>query len=153
MSRNLKTLALLFSVVLNATLIASYTWPELYGQRFAYEEVDLAAHQRARFEAGRNEFLRLVNRIGSGIIEKNVQLIDLIAADAADENAIQAQLAEIRSDVDSMQQAVVKHLMEDKRILDPGQQKQFFDVLKARIRAQGTPGPPWIPRQARSREE
>jgi Spy/CpxP family protein refolding chaperone len=154
MSPNLKMLAVIFSVVLNGTFVASYAWRKLQDRpRFAYEEVEITADQRARFDAGRTQFLRAVHKIGNQAIEMNVQLIDLIAADPADESAIQAKLAEIRSNVELMQQTVVKHLLEDKQILNPEQRKHFFDVLKARIRAHGAPRPAWVPGGERAREQ
>jgi hypothetical protein len=154
MRRNLKTLAVIFSVVLNVTFAASYAWRRFHNQpRFAYEELDLTHEQRTRFEAGRVPFIQHVNRIGNAMIARNIELMDSIAAEPGDVKAIHAKLAEIRSNVQSMQDVVVKHLLEDKQILDAGQRKQFFDVLKARIRAQGAPGPAWIPRGARTRED
>jgi Spy/CpxP family protein refolding chaperone len=154
MSRNLKMLAVIFSVVLNGAFVASYAWRKLQERpRFAYEEIELTAEQRARFDAGRTQFLRSVHKIGNRMIEMNVQLIDLIGADPADDSAIQAKLDEIQSNAESMHQVVVQHLLEDKQILSPEQRGHFFNALKARIRAHGAPRPAWIPRDEHTREQ
>jgi hypothetical protein len=46
----------------------------------------------------------------------------------------------------------MQHLLEDKEMLTPAQRAKFFGILKDRIRAQGAPGPPWLPAGARQRK-
>jgi Spy/CpxP family protein refolding chaperone len=151
MSRNLKILVVTFSLVLNVTFVASYAWRKLEkAPNFAYEELELTDKHRARFDAGRRRFLRSIHEIGNRTTEMNVELIDLIAANRSDESTIEAKLAEIRSDMELMQQVVVKHLLEDKQILRREQREQFFEVLKSRIRAYGVPRPAWVPRDERT---
>jgi len=153
MSRELKKLGVIFSVVLNLALIGTFAWRKLADQpRFAYEEVGVSAEQRLQLEAGRDRFLEVVNQVADGMIQHHVELLDLLAADSADDTAIQAKLDEIRTKQKAMQQAVVSHLLESRQVLNPDQQKQFFAVLKDRIRSQGVPGPPWLPRGVRERK-
>lgn len=147
MRRNLKTLAIIFSVVLNLTFAASYTWRQFRTRpRFAYEELNLTDDQRARFEAGRARFLRQVDQINAAMAARNVEVMDLIAAESPDEKAIQARLAEVCSAFQTMQDVTLKHLLEDRLILQDGQRKRFFEILKSRIRSQYPPGPTWVPR-------
>jgi Spy/CpxP family protein refolding chaperone len=102
--------------------------------------------------SSRVRFLGNIDRIGGNIIDLHVELIDAIAAEPADRGAIDAKFEQIRSQQQSMQRAVVEHLMEDKSILDPDQRKEFFAVLKQRIRSQGMPGPPWVPRDRKRQQ-
>jgi Spy/CpxP family protein refolding chaperone len=153
MNRNLKTLAVVFSVALNVTFIVAHVVQNLRGRpRFVYEELDLRAGQRAQFEAERERFLRTHGEFGNWMIQRHAELMDLLAAETVNETAIQAKLDEIHANHRALQQIVVQHLRKDREVLDPDQRRQFFSVLKERINAQGAPGPAWVPRGERRRE-
>jgi Spy/CpxP family protein refolding chaperone len=146
MKHYLRTLALIFSVALNLAFVGSYAYRTLTKRpAYVYEEIRLDAAQRARMISSRNQFLATMNPISNRIIELQVKLIDGIAAEPADRSAIDATLAQISSEQQSMQRTVIAHVMEDKNILDPSQRKQYFDLLKQRIRSQSLPQPPWLP--------
>ena len=152
MRRHLITLAVIFSVALNLAFLVGYGFRKLGDRpRFAYEALDLSKDQRARIEAGRDRFLRALNEIENRIIAKHLDLMDLIAADPIDRQAIEGKFQEIHSIQQSMQRKVLEHLLEDKQILTPAQRAKFFAVLKSRIREQGAAGPPWLPAGARER--
>jgi Spy/CpxP family protein refolding chaperone len=140
----------IFSVALNLAFLVGYG-VRRFGDRphFAYEDLDLSDGQRSRFEAGRDRFLHAVNETGNKIIEKHLELMDLMAADQTSLQAVEGKFREIRSLQQSMQHNVMKHLLEDKEIMTSAQRAKFFALLKDRIRAQGAPGPPWIPAGAR----
>jgi Spy/CpxP family protein refolding chaperone len=150
--RHIKTLAVIFSVALNIAFLAGYGLRRLGDRpRFAYEELNLSEDQRTRFEAGRDRFLHAINDTGNKIIEKHLELMDLMAGDQTDPQAVDGKFQEIHALQQSMQRNVMQHLLEDKQILTPEQRAKFIAVLKDRIRAQGAPGPPWIPAGARER--
>lgn len=143
----LRTLAIIFSAGLNVAFVGSYIYQMLTRRpTFAYEEMRLDSDQRPRMISSRDRFIGSIDRVGNRIIDLHVGLIDAIAADPLDRTAIQAKVDEIRMQQQSMQQLVVEHLLEDKGILRPDQRQQFFGTLKQRIRSQGMPGPPWLPR-------
>lgn len=146
MKQSIKTLSVIFSVALNLAFVAGYGLRKLSDRpKFAYEELDLSKEQRKQIEDARDRFLSALNEIGYRIISRNVELIDLIAADSVDRRAIDTKLGEIHSLQQSMQQQIVQHLLQDKKILTPAQRRKFFGVLKSRIWEQGAPGPPWFP--------
>lgn len=147
MKHHIRTLGIIFSVALNVAFVGSYAYRMLTRRpTFAYEEMRLDDDQRARMISSRDRFIGTIDRVGNSIIGLHADLIDAIAADPPDRKAIEARLDEIRARQQSMQQVVVEHLLEDKGILRPDQRQQFFTVLKQRIRSQGMPGPPWLPR-------
>jgi Spy/CpxP family protein refolding chaperone len=151
--QSIKTLAVIFSIALNVAFIASYGLRKLGDRpKFAYEELDLSKEQRRGFENARDRFLHAVDEIGDRIINRHLELIDLIASDPVDAPALDKKFEEIRSLQQSMQQRVLEHLSEDKKILTLEQQEKFFAVLKSRIREQAAPGPPWLPTGARQRK-
>jgi Spy/CpxP family protein refolding chaperone len=154
MRRHIKTLAVIFSVALNLAFLVGYGVRRFSDRpRFAYEDLDLSEDQRVRIEAGRDRFLSALNDIGDRIIAKHLELMDLIAAEPTDRQAVEGKFQEIHSLQQSMQSNVMEHLLEDKQILTPEQRAKFFALLKSRIRAQVAPGPPWLPAGARERKK
>jgi Spy/CpxP family protein refolding chaperone len=153
MKQSIKTLAVIFSVTLNIAFLAGYGFRKMNdSSKFAYQELDLSKEQLSRIEGSRDMFLRALNEIGDKMISRHIELVDLIAADPVDRKAVEAKLGQIRSLQQSMQQQVVEHLLKHKQIMTPAQQAKFFAILKARIREQGAPGPPWFPPGARQRK-
>jgi Spy/CpxP family protein refolding chaperone len=147
--QSIKVLAVIFSVVLNIAFFAGYGIRKLTDRpRFAYQELDLSKEQRTRVESSRDRFLRDLNRIGSEILSRHIELIDLIAGDSVDRRAVETKFEEIHSLQHSMQQHVVEHLLEDKQIMTTAQRAKFFAILKSRIQEQGATGPPWLPEGA-----
>ncbi len=146
MKQSIKVLAIIFSVALNIAFLSGYAVRKLTDKpRFAYQELDLSKEQRTRIESSRDRFLSDLNGIGSSIVRRQIELIDLIAADFVDRRAVEAKFGEIHLLQQSMQQQVVEHLMEHKQIMTPEQRAKFFATLKSRIEEQGAPGPPWLP--------
>lgn len=86
--------------------------------------------------ASRDHFLKAINQIGNHIMNANVGLVDLIAADLLDRQAIEGQLQKVGLLQQSMQQVAVARLLEDKQILTPEQRARFFEVIRSRIRQQ-----------------
>jgi Spy/CpxP family protein refolding chaperone len=145
-----KSLAVIFSVALNIAFLATYGVRKLSERpKFVYEELNISKEQKQHFENARDRFLRSVDETGNRIIVRQVELIDLVAADPVDRQAIEAKFEQIDALQQSMQRQVMEHLLEHKKIMTPEQQAKFFAVLKSRIREQGAPGPPWLPTGAR----
>ena len=150
MKQSIKILAVIFSVALNIAFLAGYGIRKLSDRsKYAYEEVDLSKEQLAHMQNARDRFLRDLNEIGNDIIKRQIETMDLIAANSVDRRAIEKKFEEIQLLQQSMHQRVVEHLLEHKQILTPAQREKFFEVLKSRIRDQGAPGPPWIPADKR----
>lgn len=138
MKQTIKILAIIFSVALNIAFVAGYGIRKLTDRpKFAYQELDLSKEQRTRIEGSRDRFLRDLNEIGSRIVGRQIELIDLIAADSIDRGAVETKFEQIRLLQQSMQQQVVEHLTEHKQIMTPAQRAQFFAILKSRIQEQG----------------
>jgi Spy/CpxP family protein refolding chaperone len=145
--QSIKVLAVIFSVALNIAFLAGYGIRKFVDRsKFAYEEVDLSKEQLAHMQNARDRFLRDLNEIGNDLIKRQIETIDLIAADSVDRRAIETKFKEIQLLQQSMHQRVVEHLSEHKLMLTPTQREKFFEILKSRIREQGAPGPPWMPK-------
>lgn len=154
MKKNLKTLAVLFSVVLNIAFLtfAAYSrWsfanaPAAPPGRGAllYEHLDLTQEQLRRFEPLRDRFHAQMSRIGNEIRARQLELIDLLAAPSPDRQAISAHQEKIRGLQRTMQDTVVNHILEESKVLTPEQRTKFFQLLKQRSKIDGRPCPPWM---------
>ncbi|OQB21689.1 MAG: zinc resistance protein [candidate division BRC1 bacterium ADurb.Bin183] len=69
--------------------------------------------------------------------QKRLELMQLIAHDPADRQAIDAKLKEISKIQNDMQQRIVEHLLEMKKILTPAQQQKLFDTMCDGLCAKG----------------
>jgi len=84
------------------------------------------------FQAAVGELCRQTDAIRS-------EVIDLIAADETDLNAILARQGEILATKERIQRLVVDHLLAEKRVLTPEQQRQLFSMLRERTGCAASP--------------
>ena len=69
-----------------------------------------------------------------------LELIDLLAAETPDKEAIAKKQAEIHKRQRRMQQLVVEHLLQTRETLTPEQRKTLFDMLRRKVGC-GSHGP------------
>ncbi|MFO7897568.1 MAG: periplasmic heavy metal sensor, partial [Planctomycetota bacterium] len=65
------------------------------------------------------------------------EMIDLIASDDPDRDAIAARQEEIRAGQRQMQQLVIEHLLAEKEVLTPEQQRELFHLIRRRSACHG----------------
>jgi Spy/CpxP family protein refolding chaperone len=154
MSARIKALGVVFSVALNlaflgafayhrAVGVESHTGPAAAAGPF-YEQLELTPAQRQAFLAHREEFQRLLGRLGGELKLLQMELINLVSAPTPDRGAIVAKQKEIRRIQASIQSEVIDHLLAESALLDPGQRERFFALIRERIGAAGGPTPPWM---------
>ena len=83
------------------------------------------------------EFRRRSQAICGDMNRLRTELIDLIAADEPDRQAIAAKQEQIRAGQQQMQQLVVEHLLAEKEVLTAEQQKELFDLIRQRSACRG----------------
>ena len=157
MKKNLKTLAIIFSVVLNIVFAGSYFYHGLSlfclaGRQAEhdhplYEELDLSRDQLGRFKPLCDRFHTFINEQGRKIKARQLELVDLLAKEKPDRRAIDAKQEEIQVLQRQIQAKVVDHLLEKSRIFTPEQRQRFFELIKGRIEKSDGPRPRWIPRK------
>jgi len=156
MKKNIKILAIIFSVVLNIVFAGSYFYRSLgllplVGHQAShdhtfYEELDLDRDQLDRFEPLRANFHAFVDKQGRKINAKQLELIGLLAKEKPDRRAIDAKQEEIQALQRQIQAKVIDHLLEERGILTPDQRQKFFALIKGRIEKSNGPRPQWMPR-------
>ena len=144
------------SVALNAAFVAtwiahatvSHAHPEETGQRETphsiwcplHRELAVTDEQWARIEPRLRQFQAAVGELCQEVNAKRLELINLIAAEEPDHDAIQAKQDEILATKRSIQDLVANHLLAEKEILTPEQQQRLFEMLRDRTCCAG--GPP-----------
>jgi len=155
MKKNIKMLAIIFSVVLNIVFSASYFYRQADRRYFRahqtghhrplYEELDLTRTQRNRFASARDSFHAFILAQGRKIKGKQLELIDLLDNPDPDRRAIDTRQKEIQALQQQMQDKVIAHLLEESGMLRPEQRQKFFALIKERIEKSRSRRPRWMP--------
>ena len=163
MKKNLKILAITFSVALNIVFVGSYFYHgsglfptqnrHAKCSRPLYEELDLDRDQLDRFKPLRDSFHAFVDEQGRKIKARQLELADLLAREKPDRRAIDAKQEEIQALQQQLQARVIEHLLEESRIFTPEQRRRFFTLIRSRIEKSDGPRPQWMPRNAGSPSE
>lgn len=156
MKENLKTLGIIFSVVLNIVFVGSYVYHKLdlfplmshpaNQTRPVYEELNLTTEQLDRFRPIRDSFHAFLSQQGRKIKAERLELIDLLAKKNPDRGAIDAKQKEIQVLQQQMQAKVIAHLLEEDKIFTPEQRVKFFGLIRGRIGQSENPCPRWMQR-------
>ena len=143
MKENLKALIFAFSLILNVVFIgifASHKIPIFNWDRKADEtmkplflQLDLTDEQLAKFKSDRDKFIGELQEMGQAVGQKQIELIDLLAASTPDERAIKMKQEEIQHLQAATQDRVIVHWIQESSFLNPEQRTRFFQLVKARI--------------------
>jgi Spy/CpxP family protein refolding chaperone len=110
-----------------------------------HRELGVTEEQWAQIEPRLREFQAAVGERCRHTNAKRLDVIDLIAVEEPDTEAIRAKQDEILATKRSIQGLVMDHLLAEKKILAPEQQQRLFEMLRDRTsRDAGPPlaGPP-----------
>lgn len=156
MKKNLKILAIIFSVVLNVVFIGSYSFHKVdrlhmtghngNHNRFLIKELNLSQEQLDVFDPIRKRFHAFIDQQGRAIRDKQLELIGLLAIKNPDRKAIDVKQKEIQAMQRQMQTRVIDHFIEESGIFTPEQREKFFGLIRKRIEKSEAPRPRWMPR-------
>ncbi len=154
MWKKIAPLLIVLSVALNVAVIGVWAahvvrghWigRDRYGHGDGSEGVWCPLHRRLnvtdeqwrRIEPRIAQFRRESQAICADMNRLRTELIDLIASNDPDRQAIAAKQEAIRAGQQRMQQLVVEHLLAEKAVLTPEQQKELFDLVRERTACRG----------------
>jgi Spy/CpxP family protein refolding chaperone len=147
MWKKMKTAILIFSVVLNMAFVAMWAVHAL-PMRFGchgpkadsnarncvscplHRKLGTSEKQWQEIEPRLMKFKTDSQIICREISQLSKELIDLIAAPQTDFEAIHTKQDEILAGQRRMQELLISHLLAEKEILTPQQQKSFFDMIR-----------------------
>lgn len=149
MWKKIAPLLIVLSVALNIAFISVWAvhaarshWPTDAPSREdawcpLHRRLNVTDEQRRQLEPRIAEFRSRSQTICVELNRLRTELIDLIASDNPDRQAIAAKQEEIRAGQQRMQQLVVEHLLAEKQVLTAEQQKELFDLIRQRSACHG----------------
>ena len=145
MWKRIAPLLIVLSVGLNVAFVGVWAvhaigshWPAEHGDDHGkvwcplHRRLNVTDEQWRKIEPRMVEFRRKAQAICQEVNRRRGEMIDLVASLQPDRQAIAAKQEEIRAGQRRMQQLVIDHLLAEKEVLTPEQQKVFFDMLRRR---------------------
>ena len=137
------TIVLVLSLAINAGVLASMGYhyylsastlstapcPMLPGDSHPYQSLGLSKDQLAKIDPMAQKFHARMTELGAAMEAKRELLLDLLAkgGDPAGVENVRREMAGIQ---DEIQREVITHITALKKILDPDQQRRFFDLMR-----------------------
>lgn len=115
----------------NICLTPSTPCPLNQEEHYPYQDVCLSPEQLAKMESFSKSFHSHLRGLEALIAAKRNLLIDLLGEKEIDLPKTEAVRKEIAGYQDEIQKEVIAHIGESKKILNPEQQKQFIELLRA----------------------
>jgi Spy/CpxP family protein refolding chaperone len=136
--------ALVASLILNVTFVGSagyvayrrhFAWlppisETIPRDRFLFDELALRPGQRKALQENAIPFRTGLDRCRREVVTARNELLALIKKDKTDRKAIDAVLARISVRQLEMQHRITDHLIAEKALLDPEQQRKFLDLIE-----------------------
>jgi len=90
---------------------------------------DLSQIQREQVSRIRTTFLPIVADIRRNLRESRAELADLLFEEPADRTQIDTVAGEIMSRQSELEKEVIEHILEEKELLSPAQQRKFYEII------------------------
>ncbi len=91
--------------------------------------LDLTEEQRALVQEIRHTFLPRVGQIRENLRRERAELAELLFADPPDRNRIHAVARQILLYQSDLENEVIEHILEERDILTPSQQRRFYEII------------------------
>lgn len=95
-----------------------------------HAQLNVSDAQWGQIEPRLKEFRQSAQSVCEHVSELRLEMLELIAAPAADREAITAKQDEIQAGQRKMQELVIGHLLAEKEILTAEQQQRLFDLIR-----------------------
>jgi len=113
----------------NASTTPSAPCPISPGDSHLYQSLGLSKVQLSKMEPLAQKFHARLGELGTRMEGKKETMTDLLQQDS-DPASIENLQKEMAGIQDEIQHEVIVHITETKKILDPRQQEQFFDLMR-----------------------
>lgn len=140
---NLKKILFIASVALNLVFVGTYLiykLPPLAGVRQPaftdgplFFQLDLAPDQFKQLNVERDRLHTRLQQLGHEIKERQLELIDFLAATPPNQPAIEREQEEIQGLQREVQNSVIDHFLRASRFLTPKQRDRFFGLIKSHM--------------------
>ncbi len=121
------------------TQVDATSSPEVTGQRWCslHQQLDVSDKQWQQIEPRLLEFRKSAQSLCQDMSQLRFEVMDLVAMDAPDREAIAAKQEEIRACQRKMQGMVIDQLFAEKDILTAEQEENLFALLREHGRGRG----------------
>ncbi len=90
---------------------------------------DLSSVQREQVSRIRSTFLPRVADIRKNLRQSRAELADLLFEEPADRTKIDTVAGEIMVRQSELEKEVIAHILEEKELLSPSQQRKFYEII------------------------
>jgi Spy/CpxP family protein refolding chaperone len=98
---------------------------------------DLTGEQKASVQKIRDTFLPKVNQIRENLRRERAELARLLFADPPDRERIYAVARQIIEHQSELENEVIEHILEERELLSPSQQRKFYEIIVEQFSAGG----------------
>ena len=142
MNARTKTLLVLLSVALNIAFATGWGWRALRpapetpaGSSNAHalllhQQLEMTPEQRRELEPRLEQFRTETADTFARIDRNREEMLALLAAQQPDPERIRAKQQEIQADQRQCQERLIAHILAEKQVLSPDQQRKYFDLLR-----------------------
>jgi len=118
-----------YNYYVNASTPSSAPCPMSPGDSHLYLSLGLSKVQLSKMEPLAQKFHARLAELGARMEERKETLTNLLQKESLPANieSLRKEMAAIQDDI---QKEVISHIIESKKILDPVQQKRFFDLMR-----------------------
>lgn len=95
-----------------------------------YQDLGLSNQQLAQMEPLARKFHSRLAELSASMEGKKEKLVDLLSQREVDPAKVEELRKEIAGIQDEIQKEVIGHILETRKILDTGQQRRFFDLMR-----------------------
>jgi Spy/CpxP family protein refolding chaperone len=129
--RHVWKLLLVLSLCLNVGFVTAMLLPSIRHElhKPLPDQLGLKEPVKSQFENNFSAFKHKVGPLFEQLRTERMKLLDLLASPNPSPRSIQAQEKAIQTVTAQIQDATVRHFLNQKHLLTPEQQKQFFDHL------------------------
>jgi Spy/CpxP family protein refolding chaperone len=138
------TVVLVLSLAVNAGVLATMGYqyycdtsstasspcPMSPGDSHLYKSLGLSDVQLSKMDPLAREFHGRLAKLGTDMEEKRESLVTLLSQEDVDPGKIEGLRKEMAGIQDQIQNEVIVHITETKKILDPKQQQRLFDLMR-----------------------
>jgi Spy/CpxP family protein refolding chaperone len=148
MKRKLIILGILLLIAINISALATvgYRWKCGYGGKacgrcapgeYICQQLSLSDSQKQNMEVCRKVFSEDIDQKRGILNHKRNELVELISQPTPEAEKIDSLLVEIGNAQTELEKDVVNHILHEKGLLNPEQQKKFLDLIKGRLLPEG----------------
>jgi len=148
MKRKLIILGILLLIAINISALATvgYRWKCGYGGKacggcapgeYICQQLSLSDSQKQNMEVCRKVFSEDIDQKREILNHKRNELVELISQPTPEAEKIDSLLVEIGNAQTELEKDVVNHILHEKELLNPEQQKKFLDLIKGCLLPEG----------------